>query len=79
MPPSPRRYDPHPPRWEYPSGAWVLKLDCQGLLDIQEGKWKVSKALSGEIVQVARVDSACWCSTHNAESHSVPCASAHAM
>jgi transposase InsO family protein len=54
--PSLRRYDPHPPRWEYPAGAWVLKLDCHGLLDIQNRKWKVSKALAGERVQVVRVE-----------------------
>jgi transposase InsO family protein len=54
--PSPRRYDPHPPSWEYPAEAWVLKLDCHGLLDIQGRKWKVSKALSGERVQVVRVE-----------------------
>jgi transposase InsO family protein len=54
--PSPRRYDPHPPRWEYPVGAWVLKLDCHGQLDIQGRKWKVSKALSGERVQVVRIE-----------------------
>ena len=54
--PSLRRYDPHPARWEYPAGAWVLKLDCHGLLDIQNRKWKVSKALAGERVQVVRVE-----------------------
>jgi hypothetical protein len=54
--PSPRRYDPHPPRWEYPFGAWVLKLDCHGQVDIQGRKWKVSKALSGERVQVVRIE-----------------------
>ena len=54
--PSPRRYDPHPPRWEYPIGSWVLQLDCHGQLDIQGRKWKVSKALSGERVQVVRIE-----------------------
>jgi transposase InsO family protein len=54
--PSPRRYDPHPPRWEYPQGAWVLKVDCQGKLDIKGQKWRVAKALSGEWVQVVRVE-----------------------
>lgn len=54
--PSPRRYDPHPPRWEYPQDAWVLKVDCQGKLDIQGRKWKVSRALSGEWVQVVPVE-----------------------
>lgn len=53
--PSARRYDPHPPRWEYPQGAWVLKVDCQGKLDIGGQKWRVSKTLAGEWVQVVRV------------------------
>ena len=54
--PSPRRYNPQPPRWEYPQGAWVLKVDCQGKLDSQGQKWKVSKALSGEWVQVVPIE-----------------------
>jgi transposase InsO family protein len=54
--PSPRRYNPQPPRWEYPQGAWVLKVDCQGKLDIKGQKWKVSKALSGEWVQVVAIE-----------------------
>jgi transposase InsO family protein len=54
--PSPRRYDPHPPRWEYPEGAWVLKVDCQGKLDIKGQKWKVSKSLVGEWVEVVPVE-----------------------
>jgi transposase InsO family protein len=54
--PSPRRYDPHPPCWEYPEGAWVLKVDCQGKLDIKGRKWNVGQALSGERVQVIPVE-----------------------
>lgn len=54
--PSPRRYDPHPSRWEYPAGAWVLKVDCQGKLDIKGQKWKISRSLAGEWVQVVRVE-----------------------
>ena len=54
--PSLRRYDPHPPQWEYPPGAWVLKVDCQGKLDIQGQKWKVSRALAGEWVRVEPVE-----------------------
>lgn len=54
--PSSRRYDPQPPRWEYPKGAWVLKVDSQGKLEIKGQKWKVSKALSGECVQVVSVE-----------------------
>src|ERR1700722_6802765 len=28
--PSPRRYDPQPPRWEYPKDAWVRKVGSEG-------------------------------------------------
>jgi len=54
--PSVRRYDPDPPRWEYASGAWVLKVDCQGKLEIDGRKWKISRALAGEWVQVVRAE-----------------------
>ena len=54
--PSPRRYDPNPPRWEYPEGAWVLNVDGQGKLDIKGQKWKVSKSLAGDWVQVVQVE-----------------------
>ena len=50
--PSPRRYNPNPPRWEYPQGAWLLKIDCQGKLDLKGRKWHVSRALAGEYVQL---------------------------
>ena len=50
--PSPRRYNPNPPRCEYPQGAWVLKIDCQGKLDLKGRKWHVSRALAGEYVQL---------------------------
>jgi len=53
--PSAKRYDPHPPRWEYPTGAWVLKVDCQGKLEIKRRKWTISQALAGERVQVVPV------------------------
>ena len=54
--PSAKRYDPQPPKWEYPKDAWVLKVDSQGKLDIKGQKWKISKALSGESVQVIRIE-----------------------
>jgi transposase InsO family protein len=54
--PSLHRYDPHPPRWEYPTGAWVLKVDCQGKLDIKGRKWAINQSLAGEWVQVVRVE-----------------------
>ena len=34
----------------------MLKLDCQGKLDIGGRKWKVSSSLAGEYVQVVRVE-----------------------
>jgi Integrase core domain len=54
--PSLHRYDPHPPRWEYPAGAWVLKVDCQGKLEIKGKKWKINRSLAGEWVQVVRLE-----------------------
>ena len=45
--PSPRRYNPQPPRWEYPSGAWVLKVDSQEKVKVKGRNWKISKALAG--------------------------------
>jgi len=52
---SERRYDPQPPRWEYPTGAWVRKVDSSGKLRTGGQHWKISKALSGEWVQLERV------------------------
>jgi hypothetical protein len=43
--PSVRRYDANPPRWEYPAGARVLKVDSQGKL-----------TLAGEWVQVMQLE-----------------------
>jgi len=54
--PSLRRYDPNPPRWQYPEGAWVLKVDCQGKLDLRNTKWRIGRALAGEWVQVLEVE-----------------------
>lgn len=53
---SPRRYDAQPPRWEYPSGAKVLKVSSEGQVKIKGQKWKISKALSGEWVQLVVVN-----------------------
>jgi hypothetical protein len=47
-----RRYDPNPPRWEYPAGAKVLKLDGQGKMDAYGIRWAISRALRGERVQL---------------------------
>ena len=43
-----------------PIGVWVLKVDCQGKLDIQGTKWKINRSLAGEWVQVVRVEQGGW-------------------
>ena len=53
---SERCYDPKPPRWEYPSGSRVLKLDCQGKMEAYGTRWFISGALAGEYVQLERVE-----------------------
>jgi transposase InsO family protein len=54
--PSPKRYDPHPPVWEYEPGAWVLKVDCQGKIDMGGRKWQINRALRGERVQLVTIE-----------------------
>jgi len=54
--PSARRYDANPPRWEYPRGARVLKVDSQGKLTLAGKNWKISNALAGEWVQVMQLE-----------------------
>ena len=53
--PSVRRYDPNPPRWEYPAGGRVLKVDSQGKLTLARRNWNISDALAGEWVEVVPV------------------------
>ena len=53
--PSPRRYQAQLPRWEYPEGAWVLKVDCQGKIDAKGKRWKISRALAGDWVRLLPV------------------------
>jgi transposase InsO family protein len=54
--PSPRRYNPAPPTWEYPQGAWTLKVDCQGTVDIAGRRWRIGKTLAGERVHIQPVE-----------------------
>ena len=54
--PSTRRYDPHLPPWQYPEDAWVLKVDCQGKIDVKGTRWKISRALAGDWVQLQPVE-----------------------
>ena len=55
--PSPKRYDPHPRRWEYPEKAHVMKVDCTGRIPLAGRDWKVGKAFIGEWVQVVALGS----------------------
>ena len=52
--PSPRRYDPRPPAWEYGRAAKVLKVDCQGKVDAWGQRWLIGQALSGERIGLHR-------------------------
>jgi len=53
---SEKRYDPNPPVWEYPEGAWVLKVDCQGTVDLHGQRWRIGKTLAGERVHIQPVE-----------------------
>ena len=53
---SERRYDPHPPPWEYPEGAWTLKVDCQGTVDLHGQRWRIGKTLAGERVMIQPIE-----------------------
>jgi hypothetical protein len=55
--PIPRRYDPNPPRWEYPAGTKVRKVDSQGKLTLAGENWKISNAQAGEWLQVVPIQS----------------------
>jgi len=54
--PSERRYNPQPPRWEYPAGAHVRRLDGDGKLNFQGRNWNIGQALRREWVQLVRLD-----------------------
>ena len=54
--PSPRPYNPIPPPWEYPEGAWTLKVDNHGTIDIKEQPYRISKALTGERVRIVPIE-----------------------
>jgi transposase InsO family protein len=54
--PSTRLYNPCPPTWVYPEGAWTLKVDCQGKIEIRNQRWRVGKNLTGERVLIQPVE-----------------------
>jgi transposase InsO family protein len=53
---SQRKYQPNPPGWEYPSGAVLRKIDCDGKLRIGGQHWHFSRALSRQWVQIVTVE-----------------------
>jgi transposase InsO family protein len=54
--PSTRRYDPCPPAWQYPEGAWTLKVDSHGTIDIAGRCWRIGKTLAGERVLIQPIE-----------------------
>jgi transposase InsO family protein len=54
--PSPRRYNPNPPAWEHPEGAWTLKVDIHGTIDIKNQPYRIAKSLIGERVRIVPVE-----------------------
>jgi transposase InsO family protein len=54
--PSPQRYDPHPPNWQYPEGAEVQRLETTGQLTLHGRRWQVAGPLAGEQVHLVRVE-----------------------
>lgn len=54
--PSPRAYNPNQPAWEYPQGAWTLKVDNHGTIDIKQQPYRIAKSLSGERVHILPVE-----------------------
>lgn len=54
--PSVRCYQPHPPRWEYPAGARVRKVDCTGKVKLDGRNWNISQALAGDWVQLIQME-----------------------
>ncbi len=53
--PSERRYQANPPAWAYEAGAEVRRLGQAGQLSIAGKRWDISKALTGEWVQLVRM------------------------
>jgi len=54
--PSPRPFIPNPPAWEYPEGAWTLKVDIHGTIDIRDQSYRIAKSLIGERVRIVEAE-----------------------
>jgi len=53
--PSSRKYNPHPPEWQYQSGKLVKRLNSQGMLECPGGRRFVCEALANEYVQIEEI------------------------
>jgi hypothetical protein len=51
-----RRYQANPPAWEYEAGSEVRKLTSTGRVYVEGRSWEISMALSGEWVELMRVE-----------------------
>ncbi len=54
--PSLRAYEPQPPRWEYPAGAHVRRLDADGKMNAFGRGWNIGQGLRREWVQLLRLE-----------------------
>jgi len=54
--PSPRRYQPQPPAWEYPAGSLVRRLSAQGCLSWGSRYYFVCEALARRFVQLDELE-----------------------
>ena len=53
--PSERAYLAQPPRWEYPAGAHVRRLDADGKLKAYGRNWNIGQALRREWIQLVQL------------------------
>ncbi len=53
---SARRYQPHPPAWEYEPGVELKKIAAEGQMSVDGRRWEISRALAGEWVQLERIE-----------------------
>jgi transposase InsO family protein len=54
--PSPNRYHPDPPPWQYPEGAEVHRLEKTGELKLEGRRWRVAGALACEQIRLIRIE-----------------------
>jgi hypothetical protein len=54
--PSPRRYDPHPPAWDYGPTSELRQVNTDGDIHLAQRKWPLAMALRHQTVELKRVD-----------------------